>query len=243
MVWDADGRVRLDREATAEAWDAFHKKTVAHYGFDEAQKQHAQRLLDAYLGQADEILVDEKEEIGTYFKGLERRARNQSDRVRQEVASLKGQAEKIEADLKKDRGPWLGRLDKLWSGLERDLNAIATPEQHGRGAVQLDRPKRSRFDADTMDKYIPWMHIGIGVCLVIGFFTRTAAWAAAAFLLSVVATQPPWVSGTAPVYYQTVELLAVVVVATAGAGRYMGFDSLLRTLRMRCCPPKTGTET
>jgi uncharacterized membrane protein YphA (DoxX/SURF4 family) len=39
--------------------------------------------------------------------------------------------------------------------------------------------------------------IGVGICLLAGFFTRLAAVAGALFLLSVIASQPPWVTGAA----------------------------------------------
>jgi hypothetical protein len=51
-----------------------------------------------------------------------------------------------------------------------------------------------------------------------------AAVVGALFLLSVIAAQPPWVTGASPTYYQTVECAALLVLAGTGAGRWAGLD-------------------
>ena len=69
------------------------------------------------------------------------------------------------------------------------------------------------------------------VCLILGLFTRVVAVAAAAFLGSVIATQWPGAYDAAPVYYQSIEMLALLVLAAFGAGRYAGLDYFIS-----CCP-------
>ncbi len=241
MAWDSDGYARLNRKLTWEAWDGFREEVVSVYGFDEEQTKRAKRTLDAYVDQLDGVLVDERDEIDTYFRGLKRRDENLMDPARQDVPSLKGQSDKIEAELKKTRGPWFGQIDKLWVGLERDLNSIATPEQSSRGPAKLTKPLRGAMDSELIDRIIPYFDLTVGICLILGLFTPIAAWAGVAFLASVLATQPPWFADAAPTYYQTIEALALAVVATAGAGRHASLDFIFRALRTSCCPPKTGT--
>ena len=89
-----------------------------------------------------------------------------------------------------------------------------------------------------MDKVIPWLILSIGILLLVGLFTRLASLAGAAFLVFVVATQPPWLSQSIPTYYQWVELLALLVLAALGAGRFAGLDSIIHATLLRCCPPK-----
>jgi len=242
-IWDRDGRVRLNRDQTKQAWTGYRDKATSTYGFDEGQVKRANQVVTSYLDEADEILADPKEEVHTYLKGLDRHAANARDAKREEVSSLAGQTKMIEDDLKKNRGMWLGRLDKLWEGVEKDIHGIATPQQRLRGRVAMGRPGLPPMDATLLDRIIPYSHIAIGACLILGLFTRTAAWAAVAFLLSVVASQPPWLAGTVPTYYQVVEMLAVIVLATAGAGQHAGLDFILRAMRYGCCPPKTISQT
>jgi uncharacterized membrane protein YphA (DoxX/SURF4 family) len=66
----------------------------------------------------------------------------------------------------------------------------------------------------------------VGILLIVGLLTPLAAWAAALFLVSVILTQMPGYPGSAPTYYQAVECLALVVLATTDAGRYAGLDFL-----------------
>jgi hypothetical protein len=44
------------------------------------------------------------------------------------------------------------------------------------------------------------------------------------FLLSIIATQPPWLPTAEPTIYQTVELAGLLVLAGTGAGRWLGLD-------------------
>ena len=77
----------------------------------------------------------------------------------------------------------------------------------------------------------------LGLSLLFGFLTRLGALAAAAFLLSVMATQPPWVPGVEPTYfwYQLVEFTALLTLAAVGAGRWAGIDAIIRGIRSGCC--------
>lgn len=238
MVWDADGTARLDEEKTLDAWKQYRQQLINHYGFDDKQKKRADDVFQRRLDQLEYFFAVNAEEINEYFLGLERRDRNRADAARMEVASLRGQAEQIESDLAKMRGPWLAELDKLWKGLEKDLNEVAASEQASRGYFAIAKPGRSFMDSLTVDKIIPYFDVTIGICLFLGLFTRIAAIAGAFFLCSVILSQWPGAPGTMPTYYQSIEFLALIVLAAVGAGRFAGLDFFINFARMRCCPPK-----
>lgn len=85
--------------------------------------------------------------------------------------------------------------------------------------------------------------IGVGVCLMLGLFTRLAAVGGILFLCSVIAAQPPWIAAAAgpgpdPFLNQLVEIAGLLVLFTAGAGRWAGLDYFLRALTGRCCGRK-----
>lgn len=67
-----------------------------------------------------------------------------------------------------------------------------------------------------------------GVLLFLGLLTPFAAIMAACFLLSVMATQPPWhpYADTTYFFYQLVEVVALLLLAVVGAGRWAGLDGL-----------------
>ena len=71
---------------------------------------------------------------------------------------------------------------------------------------------------------IPWFDLIVGGLLIVGLFTRLASFCGAAFLLSVIATQPPWIPGTQPTYLYAIEFMALVVIFATVAGRMGGLD-------------------
>ena len=75
--------------------------------------------------------------------------------------------------------------------------------------------------------------IGVGVCLLFGLFTRLASIVGALFLFGVIASQPFWISATAPTINQCVEFTALLVLAGTGAGRWAGIDGCLAALFRR----------
>lgn len=70
--------------------------------------------------------------------------------------------------------------------------------------------------------------LGSGVLLFLGLLTPFAAVMAAGFLLMIISTQPPWdpAADTTYFFYQLVEVIALLLLAVIGAGRWAGLDGL-----------------
>ncbi len=240
MIWDADGHVRLDLESTLQAWDVYRERVAKHYGFDDKQKQKAAELQKQRESQLRGFFAENKEDIDKYFNELKRYESQQNNPSIRDVPSLRGQSEKLDSELRKQRGPWLSQIDGLWSAYERDLNSLATAEQSRRGELRLAKPGQGMLNAEFVDGVIPIFDITIGVLLMLGLLTRATSVVAALFLCSVMAAQWPGAYGAVPIYNQSIEALALLVLAATGAGRFAGLDALLGYLRLWCCPPKTG---
>lgn len=248
FLWDGEGRARLNKDATLDAWAQYRQQLVGHYGFDDKQQKQADQAYDVCAGQLKSFFEEKEEDLKKHWKGLERRDRNRQDPARQGVTSLRGQAEQIDKDVHKDLGPWLSDIDALWKGYERDLNDLATEEQAARGWFALPKPGRHFLDTLFIDQIIPYFDLLVGACLILGLGTRLAALAGAGFLASIVGTQFPGAPGALPTYYQVIELLAMLVLAAFGAGRFAGLDFFLEWLRLRyfkncCCAPKSEPKT
>jgi uncharacterized membrane protein YphA (DoxX/SURF4 family) len=239
FVWDLDGRARLDREGTLDAWNQYRERVAAHFGFDEKQTAKASEVLKFRERQYVTLLDDNAVDINTYFHGLDRRDKYRREAGRMEVASLRGQVETIERDLVKERRGWLASIDAIWKGLENDLNALATPEQASRGHLAISKPGRKLMDTIFIDQIIPTFDLIVGVLLILGLFTRITSLAAAGFLAMIVATQWPGSPGAIPAHYQIIEMFGCLVLAAVGAGRFAGLDFLVACLLRKCCPPKT----
>jgi uncharacterized membrane protein YphA (DoxX/SURF4 family) len=73
-------------------------------------------------------------------------------------------------------------------------------------------------------------HFLIGGCLVVGFLSRFAAISAGLFLLTVIASQPPWIAGYSSIGYQVVMLIGCLLLAVTPSGRWCGIDYFLPTI-------------
>ena len=198
FIWDEDGRARLDRIGTLEAWDQYREQVANHYGFDPKQAAKAKEVQKFREEQFTYLLDDNAGDIDEYYKGLDRRDKYRQDDSRMEVASLRGQVDTIEGELGQKLSGWLTSIDAMWKGLEKDLNALATPEQAGRGHLALGKPGRKPMDTVFIDQIIPTFDLLVGILLIFGLFTRITSLAGAGFLAMIVATQVAGGSGSDP---------------------------------------------
>lgn len=244
MVWDANGLARLDASRTEQTWDEYRERIGRHYGFDEAQQERAQKIYAQRRDQLRWVLSENADDVDEYRDGLQRLARYQNDAARSKVASLQGQVGKIQRELVAKRNKVVPEIDKIWVGYEADLNQLANDQQQSRGHLPLDKPGRRLLDSESIDVVIRYFDVTIGILLIVGFLTRPAALMAAVFLASVVVSQWPGATGASPVWPQLIEMLALLVLAATGAGRFAGLDFIVGALRGWCCPPKSqGSQT
>lgn len=240
LVWDYDGRVRLDQKKVLAALDQFHERAVSHFELkdDPAKKQYfakqAKEMLDVRKKGVNDFFAVNGDDIKVYLKGLERRANIEGDPGRMDVESLQGQAQKVSVDLRKDVGPWLGQIDSTFSNLERELNKIGARATKGEvGPLRLQRPDEHFMRAESVDSIIPYFDFTIGLFLILGLFVRPATLLGAIFLGMVVSSQLPGYPGVAPVYYQVVEFAVMIALFATNAGRFAGLDFFLAQLFRR----------
>jgi uncharacterized membrane protein YphA (DoxX/SURF4 family) len=128
-----------------------------------------------------------------------------------------------------------------------------------------DRPEKGPFAAsrnplswkrtEQLAFLLTWSLFGIGVCLVLGLFTRPAALAGAGFMLFVVLSQPsyPFVVPADPpqlghallINKDFVEMIALLVIASTCLGRWTGLDFFIYRIFIKpfcgncCCSTTT----
>ena len=148
------------------------------------------------------------------------------DRAARDVASLRGQVDDIQKKRTAEMAKWKGEVAAIWDSLETQINSMPVERQlRDSGEYPLHRPYAQVNSRHAMvNKIIPWFDITVGVLLILGLFTRWASLAAAIFLFSVLMTQPFWVPGAAPTYYQAIEFVACLVLFAIHAGRFGGLD-------------------
>ena len=227
LIWDRDGRLRLNENEIKKQFASAGSKASQHFGLTAEQGKELEKLKKNTLDKLTVIYDENSEHIYKHLNSFERFKKMDTTPMWNKVASLRGQKEKVEAESLQAVQPALKSIDSVWALYELQLNAIATPAQRqSAGRFEFGRPNESALNLRLVDRIIPIFDITIGICLLLGFMTPIAAGLAAAFLLSVVFSQMPGFPGTQPTYFQAVECLALLVLMTNHAGRYAGLDFL-----------------
>lgn len=259
MVWDSDGRIRLglpqkndqsligraferelDPSPTLNHWEWYRDRVIRLYQFDESQIKKATDVTKSFAGRYQGYIKSKRDDIEEYYHQLRRRDAY-AQKPERNLESFQIHDARNQGDWMKLRGPMLATIDQMSQDLERQLNGIAKSEQRqATGWVPIGRVGEQPLSADKVDQFIPYFDVAIGICLIVGLFTRTAAVLAGLFLASVCASQWPGYPGAAPIYYQAVEMLALFALAANGAGKWFSIDALLGCCRAWCCPPKDG---
>ncbi len=249
FIPDYDGRLRLglvqtkseqgetkwslDPLVTEELWKGFAYRAARQYDLSD-QKNAVLAIAQKYIEEYRALLSEDETEILAYFRGDERSGGFQRDgKYRTAVAggvrSLREQTDQIKSERARDARPWLADIDQMWNGVEADINALAGGGQNSRSYLKIDRPHQNRWTMlPWINRCVPWFDAVVGVCLMLGLFTRAASLAGAAFLAGIVATQPPFVTGSAPTISQTIELVGLLVLFATCAGLYAGLDVFVK---------------
>ena len=199
------------------------------------QRPEGEKILQSHREQLlDWLTLNEVELLGHFnssdrLNGFERDGVNR-DQAAVFVESLRYQVDSIKSDRNAKLRQWTAETKALWDSYESRIQALPIEEQLNDGG---DIKAHRHFDETysfykVVDKIIPWFDTIIGVSLIIGLFTRVSSLAAAAFLLSVVMSQPPWIPGTDPkAILYAIEFAACVVIFATAAGRFGGLDFFL----------------
>ncbi len=225
LIWDHDGKIRLDQKRVLEIFKAGAEDASKHFAFTEEQTKELAKVSKQFSDKLnDEVYKPAADDIIKYTKGQERIAKMEGAGL-YHLESMQGQKDKIKSELATSVKPTLTKVEEVWNQYENRLNAIANPTQlEAVGRYRLAKPGEGPLSTAAVDNIIPIFDMVIGILLIIGLLTPVASILAALFLLSVVLTQMPGYPGAAPTYFQAVEAIALVVLAATDAGRYAGLD-------------------
>jgi uncharacterized membrane protein YphA (DoxX/SURF4 family) len=234
LLWDNDGSLRLSQDKMNGLFIQAAEDAKKHFGVDEKGAAAIDKLAtryagldkkkENYVGLINDVYYEHSEPIGKYWNSVERIQAMEDSGMWTGVESLRGQKESIGQARMADVQPALAALDSLWASYEYDLNALNAEARQSVGHFWFKKPGEGEMNIRVVDRIIPIFDMAVGILLIIGLLTPLASWAAALFLISVVLTQMPGYPGTTPTYYQAIEALGCIVLATTDAGRYAGLD-------------------
>ena len=197
------------------------------------QPQRLKTIRENHIRNLQEWVKGNRVDLLAYFSSEHRLQGFASDgkeasEISSQVDSLRGQVDTIRADRNKQLIGWSKEVTSMWDSLETKVDTLAVPLQRRTTPLKLDRPFDPQLGSlNIINAVIPWFDTIVGVCLILGLFTRFASLSAGLFLLSVCLTQPFWVPGTNPTYLYWIEMTACFVIFATLAGRMAGLDYII----------------
>jgi uncharacterized membrane protein YphA (DoxX/SURF4 family) len=196
-----------------------------HYALDDAQAAEAEAVLQRRQHQIMDWLGDNLKGIEDHLHEWRRVEAEERQPTAENLPFQKKRISDKLTSLKKESSAWIAKLNGIETAYRADLADLLKSEQAVRGAVV---GYRSRLQ--SIDSVMKYGLTAVGVCLVLGLFTRLASLAGAAFLLSVALSQPFWLPDTTPTYNQIVEMFTLLALATTHVGRWGGLDFFIHYL-------------
>ena len=204
-------------------------------GLSDEQREQAAAIYERRARQLADYLTEEAIDIQTYRHELWRLGEMRQVPGAVDIPFRSQRIGEKQAETARDPRKWVAVVKNFDEQYKNQLLGLLTQEQIatevGQRASESLVTKKER-DLHRMNWAVTALTLGVGLCLLTGLFTRLASVAGAAFLLSIMATQPPWVPGaiTDYFYYQLVEFTALIFLAASGAGRIAGLDFFLDAL-------------
>jgi len=251
FVDDNEGLGRLTHERAEQRLDARYAVLAEHYEMTEEQRKQVESFIEmkkvgnsnnpddrVYL---DAIFADAdfNKQLADYKKFLEEiHAREQSwfgppynnERLLFDYGKMAQAREAL-----------LARVQAPQKAMEEYVLKLLTPEQMTQGPPPNEKSQTAFSDFSNK-----WALTLVGVCLMLGLFTRLAALGGVGLLCMYYFAMPPWPglpeSPMAEGHYwivnkNLIEAIALMMIATSGVGRWAGVDAYISALcrRRRSC--------
>jgi uncharacterized membrane protein YphA (DoxX/SURF4 family) len=233
-------RISEDWQATVEAFKQLPDMS-------DVQKKAAGDVLEARRQQLKDYLATQATAIAEWKNELFRLQAWEAEAGAEGIPFQMDRIKEKKSETAAASAAWIEQVRTIERGLNHDLRQVLNAEQAANRGI-TEQLNSILADADDVRMHrinvaVTCVVIGVGVCLILGLFTRLASLAGILFLLAVIATQPPWVAGakTEVFYYQLVEVAALLVLFASAAGRWAGLDFFIRGLFGKCCGRKEST--
>jgi uncharacterized membrane protein YphA (DoxX/SURF4 family) len=256
LLGDWDGRQALSKEkrpSLSQRFDEYLNKFKDRYRPGPEQVAAAEQMLAARKAQTALFIEENEKDFDAYLHELDRlKTAKDSPTAKPVAADHQGpepakpsrvwsyppyQQKRIwdkQTELQGQLKGWLKQLDAYYVAFKQDLDDLLDEEQRVRAKNEPAPPADKPTGVEQVDKMVSYGVTAIGVCLLLGLFTRLASFAGALFLLSIVLAQPDWpglypsphpsVGRSMFVNKEFVEMMAMFALATTRVGRWGGLD-------------------
>jgi uncharacterized membrane protein YphA (DoxX/SURF4 family) len=236
------GKCFVHAERYVQAWERMTENVVSHYGFDQQKEARAMQFLAAHKAALDEYLAGHADEIVGHFISL-RQFEEEQKASGNDAPYYRKRAWDRQQDLRREVNGWLRTIDGMGEHLKQSLWTLLDEKQQARPFLPASWNPFEWSRGQQINFAVTYGLAAIGLCLMLGLFTRLAALGGAAFMLFVILTQPSWPTIYPPapsvvghaliVNKDFVEMVALLLVASSAAGRWGGLDFFVHHLIVR----------
>lgn len=215
-------------ERIADDWRSMVDDVKALPALSEEQDEQADKALNTRLHNLADYLAANEEAITEYRHELWRLANWRKSPEAGDVPFFDERIATKAGETNKTPAEWVGQVEQFGAALREDLRGLLTDEQQESALTARDMnraltdPGEKRLN--RINVIVTVVTIAVGVCLLLGLFTRVASIVGALFLLGVILSQPPWLPTSAETMPQVIEFVALLVLAGTAAGRWAGLD-------------------
>ena len=243
--------------ALNDQWEAYFQQFTEHFGVRDEQRTKARDLFENHKNALGRWLVEGSKPVEkTFISGNVKVPMTTPERIAAYKAKLKDVRDMLEkelpafekdvlqnkvnaakAELRKARADLQGDLNDAFAKMQKELDGVLTTEQKEKGTAP--RTANANTQLQWVDWLTRWGLFAVGLCLLIGLFTRPACLSGAALLLLFYLAMPP-LPGLPDVpraegHYlfinkNLIEMLALLALATTRSSTWFGLDGLLQFL-------------
>jgi uncharacterized membrane protein YphA (DoxX/SURF4 family) len=265
-VKDAKGKEQKTFIAYENAWNKFYDQFLKKHELNEKQQKDVADIFSRYLESLRNGASDVEKDINAFRESKERYEETKQT-LRNDTAFEQKRRWDDMMKYRGEAGTWIAMLDGMSDGLQSDLARIVSPQLAGESGKIITEPERGYLkffpnpcvqrQMRALDLAVMYGLSAIGLCMILGICNRLACLGGAVFLVNVILTSYP-VPGVYPplptavgnfmfISKDTVELLAMLFLASIPAGRWAGLDYFLwhyggKQLVKKFCPCCTECE-
>ncbi len=229
----------IEGSAYTDTFSSIQKNVERSYRLTDEERRGVAKACRRYRDSVRMYLDENQQDIVAHFASTDRLAERQ--RVgSNSAAHAKKRAWDEKQELQAEVDGWLGELDAMQEAYLTTAWNVLNEEVNRPGNDQKLRPVSAPWTLmDLIDFAVTYGLTAIGLCLLLGLFTRPAALGGAVFMLFVVLTQPGWPTIYPPappvvghsllVNKDFIEMLALCVMVTTAVGRWAGLDYFVET--------------
>ena len=244
IIADEKGNKHINSDPIAARWNEYRQNLVDYLkprdvtdqvavGAHQRFETDAEKTYNDFKKSLETYFAENVDGIDAYFGSLDRFEKDPE--ARQDVPFQKQRRWEQMMELRREADLWIKEIEDREKSCKNALFEL------------MDQQQREKIDSMPANwKIWQWGRIeqinfavtygltAIGLCLMLGLFTRLAALGGAAFMCFVVMTHPAWPTIYPPdpaivghallINKDLIEMVALLVIATTAAGRWGGLD-------------------